>query len=350
MTFVAPLSPTFSPEGIWIPEIDLWLDPRRPVDQAWFSHAHSDHATGRPAHVWATPRTLDLYRIRWPETLDTPQVLHPLSFGVATAFRGATLTAWPAGHIVGASQLCIEKDGYRVVYTGDLKLRAPICGVTTTIVPCDRLIVESTFGLPIFHFLDQAEARRRIVQFAQETLAERATPVFLGYPLGRGQEIAHVLATAGIPTSVHGAMHKFLPIYEAEGYAFPGVEPYHAKVDPHRALVVVPGMRDYLEAKCEVRVAYVSGWAAMANARARANAHELIPYSDHADFGELLDLVQGTGAQHVDVVHGYAEPFARILRERMRHRQGFVAEAAALQLARTPEEATEEAPQEAAQA
>ena len=331
-----PLSIRFSPEGIWIPEIDLWLDPRRPVAQAWFSHAHSDHATGRPAHVWATPRTWELYRLRWPETTDVPQVPHPMAFGVATEFRGATLTAWPAGHIVGAAQLCIEREGYRVVYTGDLKLKPPICGITTTVVSCDRLIVESTFGLPIFDFLDQAEARRRILQFAQETLAESATPVFLGYPLGRGQEIAHVLATAGIPTSVHGAMHKFLPIYEAEGYAFPGVEAYHAKVDRTRALVVVPGMRDYLEAKGEVRVAYVSGWAAMANARTRANAHELIPYSDHADFGELLDLIAGTGAGQIDIVHGYAEPQARILRDR-----GFAAEAASTQMIRTAEETGE---------
>lgn len=316
MTPQPPLTLRFSSEGIHIPEIDLWLDPRRAVAHAWFSHAHSDHATGRPAQVWATPETLGLYRLRWPETIEVVQNLIPLEFGVPFEFAGATLTSWPAGHIVGAAQLCIEKDGYRIVYTGDLKLRAPICGRATEIVRCNRLVVESTFGLPIYHFLDQAEARRRILQFAAEAFAETATPVFLGYPLGRGQEIAHVLATAGVPTSVHGAMYKFLPIYEAAGYHFPGVEPYSAKADRGRALVVVPGMRDYLEARGEVRVAYVSGWAALANARTRANAHELIPYSDHADFSELLDLVAGTGAQQIDIVHGYAEPLARILRDR----------------------------------
>ena len=120
------LSVQFSPEGIWIPEIDLWLDPRQPVAHAWFSHAHSDHATGRPGEVWATPRTLELYRLRWPESRDTAQALRPLEFGVAAEFRGATITAWPAGHIVGAAQLCVEKDGYRIVYTGDLKLKPPI--------------------------------------------------------------------------------------------------------------------------------------------------------------------------------------------------------------------------------
>jgi Cft2 family RNA processing exonuclease len=333
MTGKAPLTVQFSAEGTRIPELDFWLDPRIPVEHAWFSHAHSDHASGRPGNVFATTATFELYRLRWPEATDTAQLLHPIDFGQPWEFRGATLTAWPAGHIVGAAQLAVEKDGYRVVYTGDLKLKPPICGRTTQVVCCQRLIVESTFGLPIYHFLDEQEGRRRILQFAREALADSATPVFLGYPLGRGQEIAHVLAMGGIPVSLHGAMHKFLPTYEAEGYAFPGVEPYRAQANRERALVVVPGMRDYLEARGEVRVAYVSGWAALANARTRSNAHELIPYSDHADFGELLDLVAATGAEQIDVVHGYAEPFARILRDR-----GFNAQAAAAQLARTEED------------
>ena len=64
------------------------------------------------------------------------------------------------------------------------------------------------------------------------------------------------------------------------------------------------------------RVAYVSGWAGLANARARVGAEELIPYSDHGDFGELVQMIERSGASRVDLVHGYTEPFARILRQR----------------------------------
>jgi len=62
-----------------------------------------------------------------------------------------------------------------------------------------------------------------------------------------------------------------------------------------------------------IRVAYVSGWAMLDNARARTGAEELIPYSSHADFQELMDLVRASGAREIDVVHGYTEAFARIL-------------------------------------
>lgn len=327
----------FSSRGIYAADIDLWLDPQEQCETSWLSHAHSDHARGRHCTVFATPDTLKLYRLRWPEEQDSPQTLHALPYGASTEWRGAKLTACPASHILGAAQLLIEYRGERVVYTGDIKLRSPICGAVTEIVPCDRLIIESTFGLPVFHFLSSEEATERIVLFARECLDENVTPVFIGYPLGRGQEIVHVLCQAGVPTAVHGSIARLIPAYEQAGYTFPCWTPYIAR-DPHaKALVVVPNFRAYIEASGrKYRLAYVSGWAALDNARNRVGAEELIPYSDHADFEELLALVEGSGAREVDVVHGYTEPFARILSQR-----GIEARAPLAAAARDAEEAAQ---------
>ena len=228
----------------------------------------------------------------------------------------------------------LEFGGERLVYTGDIKLRQPLCGETTESVACDRLIIESTFGLPIFRMLDREAAMRRIVAFARECLEDGATPAFIGYALGRGQEIVHVLGQGGIPTSVHGAIARYIPVYQEHGYAFGDWAPYEASVTG-RALVVVPTHGRVLEASGKnIRLAYVSGWAALDNARSRAGAEELIAYSDHADFSELLALVEASGAKHVDVVHGYTEPFARILRQR-----GYAADAPERAGARTNIEA-----------
>jgi Cft2 family RNA processing exonuclease len=252
-------------------------------------------------------------------------------------WRGATLTAHPASHILGAAQLLIEYGGERIVYTGDIKLCEPICGATTGVVPCDRLIIESTFGLPIYRFLSQDDARQRIVSFARECLHDGITPVFIGYPLGRGQEVVHVLCHAGVPTAVHGSIARLMPVYSQSGFTFPGWLPYNAKETEGKALVVVPGFRAALEASGKnTRLAYVSGWAALDNARNRSGAEELIPYSDHADFDELLALVEGSGASEVDVVHGYTEAFARIL-----NRRGITARAPHAAAARNEGVATE---------
>ena len=307
----------FTPQGIYLPEIELWLDSQDRCENSWISHGHSDHARGLHCTVIATPETLRVYRVRWPEDASMPQNLHPLSYGQSMEWRGATLTAYPASHILGAAQLLIEYRAQRVVYTGDIKLREPICGVSTEIVPCDHLIIESTFGLPIYRFLSSEDARDRIVGFARECLQGRITPVFVGYPLGRGQEVVHVLCHAGVPTAVHGAIARLMPVYTESGFTFPGWFPYNAKETEGKALVVVPGFRANLEASGKnTRLAYVSGWAAIDNARNRSGAEELIAYSDHADFNELLALVEGSGAGLVDVVHGYTEAFAHILNQR----------------------------------
>jgi Cft2 family RNA processing exonuclease len=308
----------FRENGIYLPEIELWLDNIEPCTATWISHGHSDHARGCHGRAIGTSATLRIYRMRlWLAEGQREPQMSALDFGQSMDWNGAKLTAYPASHILGAAQILIEFEGERLVYTGDIKLRPPLAGDTTQVIPCDRLIVESTFGLPIYKLLDCETARRRIIGFAQECLANGETPAFTGYPLGRGQEIVHALANAGFRTAVHGAIARFIPVYEEHGYQFPGWEPYEAKATSGKALVVVPDHGRVLEASGKnIRRAYVSGWAALDNARARGGAEELIPYSDHADFDELLQLVNESGAKQVDVVHGYTAPFAHVLRAR----------------------------------
>ncbi len=312
---------TYSPEGIYLDSLDLWLDPRRNRPAAWLSHAHSDHARGSHGIALGTHDTLEIYALRAGETAVAQTRMQPLAYGQSMDWKGARLTCLPAAHILGAAQLLVEYGHDRLIYTGDIKLQAPFCGATTQVEPCHHLITECTFGLPVFHFLSKEEAASRIVRFAHECLKDGDTPAFLGYALGRGQEIAHVLACAGIATTVHGAISRYFPWYQRAGYGFGDWQPYvregSGAEDRRRAIIAVPGFRDTLQASVRrVRIGYVSGWASMDNARARTGAEELIPYSDHGGFQELLDLVQLTGARRVDAVHGYTEIFARILAER----------------------------------
>ena len=297
-------------EGIYLPAIDLWLDPRVPVPAAWLSHAHSDHARGLHDTVIATRITAELYRHRWPLPIQRTQQILLLNPGETMDWRGARLTARQASHILGAAQIEIEYEGERLVYTGDIKRRSPICGWETQPRPCDHLILESTFGLPIYQFLEAAEAQSRIAAFAMECLAAGQTPVFQGYGLGRGQEIAHTLALHNIPCQIHHSIAALIPYFEAEGYRFP-------TESANGAILVTPGLEEKLPIPpAKRKVALVSGWAALDNARARSNADVLIPYSDHADFHELLMLIEECRPAQIDIVHGYTAALARILRQR----------------------------------
>jgi Cft2 family RNA processing exonuclease len=252
----------FTPEGIFLPQIRLWLDAAHDSETAWISHAHRA-ARGR---VIATPETATLCRV---------QAFLPLAYGESAEWNGARLTAYPSGHMPGAAQLLIEYEGERVCYTGHVKLRPPLAGAPYKAVPCDRLIIEAAFGLPIFHFLSREQARVRIEQFAEECFEQKLKPLFLFDCPGP-----------------HGTVAGF------------GIPP--------RAAVAQRGRR----AGKGFRAAYVSGHAALDNARARANAEELIPYSAHADFEELLAIVAASGAREVHAFDGHAEEFAHILRQR----------------------------------
>jgi Cft2 family RNA processing exonuclease len=57
----------------------------------------------------------------------------------------------------------------------------------------------------------------------------------------------------------------------------------------------------------------MSGWGLMKNAIYRYGVDHALPLSDHADFDELLELVERVGPRKIYTTHGYRE-FAETLR------------------------------------
>ena len=307
----------FRPRGIHLPDIDLWLDCTEDCWNTWMSHAHSDHAHGLHGRIFGTPETLGIYRERVPIPPDECPECTEMPFGQEVEYHDARLTAFPASHILGAAQLLIEYKEERLIYTGDIKLRDPLCGVSTEVVACDRLIVESTFGLPIYRFLSREQARDRITAFARECLAEGVTPVFVGYPLGRGQEIVHVLCddgiprrfTARLPGSSRGTSGRAIgsTVGSRTRTARRMVEPWWWF--PISAITSRPAAKTF--ASPMFRDGQRSTTLAPGSGPRRSSPTRITPTSTN-----YSSLVDRSGAREVDVVHGYTQPFARMLRER----------------------------------
>ncbi len=57
------LHPT--PEGLYCPPGDFYIDPVAPVANALITHGHADHARSGHGTVWATDQTLDIMAIRY---------------------------------------------------------------------------------------------------------------------------------------------------------------------------------------------------------------------------------------------------------------------------------------------
>ncbi|MGB3378429.1 MAG: DNA ligase-associated DEXH box helicase, partial [Allopontixanthobacter sediminis] len=135
------------PHGIYIPPADCWIDPSRAVDKALVTHGHADHARGGHGQTVATPETLAIMKLRY--ATDTGAT--PVSYGETLRLPGGVdVTYLPAGHVLGSAQILLEHAGERVIVTGDYKRRADPTCPKFEVTPCDILITEATFGLPLF--------------------------------------------------------------------------------------------------------------------------------------------------------------------------------------------------------
>lgn len=303
------------PEGLHLPDLDLFLDPAVEVPHAILSHGHADHARALAGRVHATPATVAIARIRLGET---DYVAHgdgePFEVGAGDGTT-ARITLLPSGHVLGAAAVLIEHAGERLLYTGDVKLHRSRTCPPAEIPEVDTLVIEATFALPVFRFPPVAELEARIVAEAQRTLDDGAIPVFLGYALGKGPEVAKILQDAGIRVMLHGAVQRMVDVYRTFGVDYPDAVPYVRGEVERCALIVPPSARSHpmLRAIRRKRVIPVTGWALLDASYDRYGADALVPLSDHADFDELLAIVARSGAARVYTTHGFADSLAHVL-------------------------------------
>lgn len=141
----ALLHPT--PAGLFCPIGRFHVDPVRPVERALITHGHSDHARAGHAKVLATRQTLDIMRLRYGEDFCGEE--QAAAFGEEIDVEGVRVSFHPAGHVLGSAQIAIERQGLRIVVSGDYKRGVdPTCAPFVP-VACDVFITEATFGLPV---------------------------------------------------------------------------------------------------------------------------------------------------------------------------------------------------------
>jgi putative mRNA 3-end processing factor len=302
-------------EGLHLPDLDLFLDPAVAVPRAVLSHGHADHARAVAGRVHATPETVAFARLRLGDTDYFPHAYgepFELTAGDGSAAR---VTLLPSGHVLGAALVLVEHRDERLLYTGDVKLHASRTCASAEIPTAGTLITEATFGLPVFRFPPVPELEQRIVAEARRALDDGEIPVFLGYALGKGPEIAKILQDAGVRVMLHGAVHRMVEVYRAFGVDYPDAVPYERGKVESCALIVPPSARSHpmLRAIRRRRVIAVTGWALLDASYDRFGADALIPLSDHADWDELHRIVTRSAACRVLTTHGFAEPLAHEL-------------------------------------
>ena len=322
---VGALDFRFHRGGVHLPELKLWLDAHEaigPEELAFVSHAHSDH-TARHARVLFTPPTQALMRSRVSGEREEIMLEYGQRVGLPE-FPDAAVTLVPAGHILGSAMILVEAGGESLLYTGDFKLRRGLAAEVCEPRKADKLIMETTFGLPKYVFPPSTEVMKGIVRFCREALDHGEIPVLLGYSLGKCQEMLCGLMDAGLPIMLHPHVAKLTAIYSRFGVNFPAYE----ELDPAGAATYVvlapPGVSlvALQRNRPPLRTAMLTGWALDAGAQFQYRAGKAFPLSDHADFQDLLEFVRLVEPREVFTLHGFAAEFAATLRQ-----QGIAAQA-----------------------
>src|SRR5271165_5050351 len=199
--------------GLHLSGTVLALDARRKGQLSFVSHAHADHIA-RHDRVIATAPTLRLMAHRLGALAGPLSVPYNRPF----ALGPLTLELLPAGHILGSAQLRVTRqDGRRIVYTGDLNLSPALTAEPAQVAACDTLVIESTFGHPRYAFPERGQVLEAVETWVRRTLERGATPVVLGYALGKAQEVICALARRGHAVVAHSSICDIAELYREFG-------------------------------------------------------------------------------------------------------------------------------------
>jgi len=301
---------TLTPAGLYCPPGDFHIDAMRGVPRNLVTHAHSDHARAGHDTVSATAETLDIMELRLGAGFCRQREV--MAYGQSRQIGDVRVAFHPAGHILGSAQIAIEKDGFRVVVSGDFKRGAdPTCR-PFEVVPCDAYVTEATFGLPVFAFPDPEVELAKLLgsrgMFPERTHAVGA------YALGKAQRLMRMLAVAGYdrPVWYHPAVAPLAEYYRQRGIDLGDIRPVDDVAPASLAgeiVICTPGSlkNGWAERFPDPLIATASGWMQV-RARARQiNVQLPLVISDHADWPSLCATARDVEAGELWVTHGETE-------------------------------------------
>ncbi len=303
---------TYQPAGIKLDLVDLWLDAQRKVDFSFVSHGHADHLK-KHRKILSTPATARFHQLR-----QGAAEFVALDFGVPLQIDDLTIELFPAGHILGSAMIRVQHDGVSLLYTGDFKMQSGLTCEPIVTPHADILIMESTYGHPDYVFNRSRDSMAgELFDFVHGCFHKGLTPVVLAYSLGKAQEAMKLLGDHGCTVLVHHSAWELAEIYREFGIGFQNCRLWDETPPAgEEILILAPHlMRTRLVQHIgRHKTVLLSGWGAGFNPMGNSADHT-IPFSDHADFSELFQLIDRIEPQHIYTTHG-PEDYPRLLQDR----------------------------------
>lgn len=290
---------------------DLCIDPHRcPKEKMVFlSHAHSDHVKlSKKSEFFATRPTIDLVRERFGSAH-----FKEIGLNKREKFGDFELELYPNGHILGSAQAKFFSDGREFAFTSDFRLQDSLFFKGAMPLPCETLVLETTFGSPEYCFPKQEDVVSEMVDWVKKS-AKEGLVLLSGYSLGKSQELTKIANEAGHTPIVHDSVFEVNEIYARHGVSPGKYMRLDHNLKDSSVLIMPPQFVDrHLFATVEhfdkrkIFSALATGWTH------RGAFDRTFPLSNHADFNDLIAYVKAANPKLVLTDHGFCEEFARKL-------------------------------------
>ncbi|KUK17811.1 MAG: Putative mRNA 3'-end processing factor [Thermococcus sibiricus] len=254
---------------------------------AFQSHAHSDHFVSADIIISTRPT-------KFLSHLKKAGFYKTYSFERSFYVGDYKAKLYPAGHMLGSAQLYIKFDEFSLLYTGDVKWFKLRTAEKSEFRKADVLIIEATYGLPMYNFPTPKEAEKKLIAFVEEVLDRKKVPTLYANQMGKAQELLKILDIHGYSARVSNGIRKVAKVYEKFGVKFNNIE--------EDGEVVVRGFKTKKPFDAiHPSELFVSGFGNL-------------KLSNHADFWELVKIIEKVSPEKIYTRYGHAREFAQILR------------------------------------
>lgn len=208
-----------------------------------------------------------------------------------------------SGHILGSKAFLI--DG-KILYTGDVNIQKRLFLNGFDPPQADILIIEATYGDKRYVFGDFHSLIDKLFNRISKLLLRGENIVLQAHPLGKTQLLTDILDWYPY-TYVSPYIYRFNEVY----YEFKKLRRTGNILDDEadEPFILIDSIRNnYFVNRYRARNIKLSGWMV-------TDLVNGLPISDHADFYDLLRVVDKVSPKKIYTVHGFTRRFAEYLKE-----------------------------------
>lgn len=284
------------------------------------THAHADHTVGlrqslrKCGKVLMTEATKDVLDAMGETLSNANGNVQTLRFNKPLQIGEESLTLYRADHILGAAQVLVEdKEGARIVYTGDFRIDE------TPVLDSDVLVMESTYGNPFCKRPFKKDVNSLLVSLVEKGLKHGSVYIF-GFH-GKLQEVMQILREARIkvPFVAPEKVFNISRVSQQHGMHI-GTLYLSDEKEGREMLERNSSCVAFYHAGSKNKVGLasfricVSGWQFGSPCRRTGEKEYMVALSDHSDFNGLIEYVRRSKPKFLitdNYRDGHAEAFVK---------------------------------------